>query len=96
MQAQTNHKELLQLILLRQKPKVASQRIVQKVLASQRLKDKYEANTVALLKKEREVVKEVEEVKKTIEKNEKVVKELVQVIKEELSKKLKAKVNITL
>jgi len=46
VQGQINHKDMLQLIVLRQKPKVAAQRIVSKLLGPVKLKEKYEATIV--------------------------------------------------
>jgi hypothetical protein len=71
---------MLQLILLRQKPKVAAQRIVQKLLAPIKLKEKYESTITTLEKKEKDIVKEIEEAKRSIDKDEKLVRELVVVL----------------
>eukprot|EP00347_Sterkiella_histriomuscorum_P024302 403331603 len=96
IQAQFNHKDLLQLLLIRQKPKVAAQRIVSKLMLPIKLKEKYESTIVMIEKKEKELVKEIEQAKKSIEKDDKIVKELVEIIQKDLSEKLKANVRVSL
>ena len=69
-----NHKDTLNLLLVRSKPRycffikityrVASQRIVQRLLTGPKLCEKYKDSIVASEKKERELIKEIEMVKK--------------------------------
>ncbi len=94
--AELNSKDNLQLLLIRQKPKIAAQRVVVKLLGPVKLKDKYQSEISSLQKKEKEQVKEVEQIKKQLDEGEKQVRELVQEIQSELSAKLKATVKITL
>ncbi|CDW76193.1 UNKNOWN [Stylonychia lemnae] len=91
-----NHKDILQLIVLRQKPKIAASRIVQKLQGPIKLKEKYETNIVNIDKKEKELVKEIEQLKKTIESDSKSVNDLVAILQKDLSEKLKANVRVSL
>ena len=84
-----NHKDTLYLLLLRSKPKQASQRVVQKLLTFPKLVEKYKDQILGLEKRDRELQKEVIDVKKQVEDGEKRVRDMAQVIQSELTNKIK-------
>ena len=57
------HKDTLNMLLLRAKPKVAAQRVVTKLLGYPRLCDKYREAARACEKKEKEMAKEIQNTK---------------------------------
>jgi len=75
---------------------VAAQRIVNRLLRTQKLKEKYERTIQQLEKKNKEMKPEIESLQKTLTENEQAVKESVATVEAELSKKLNAKVRVAL
>ena len=73
-------KDLLQLVMVRMKPKEAVRRIVQKVMTPIKLKEKYEQVIINMERKEKEGKKEEIEVRKQVEEWEKMVREMVAVV----------------
>lgn len=64
IQSILNNKDTLNLLLLRQKPRVASQRIVSRLLQYPRLSEKYRETITGLEKREKEIRKEIEQSRK--------------------------------
>ena len=101
-----NHKDILNLLFMRAKPKycyyilnlyrIASQRIVSRLLNYTKLCDKHRDAITSSERKERELLKEIEQVRKQIDEGEKRVRELTLVIQSELSTKLNAVVKVSL
>ena len=88
--------ELSQMLVIRQKPKVAVDRIVQRVRAPLRLKEKQEERVIQIEKKVREWQKEVDPMKKSIRENEEKVKGMVESVERELARKVKTEVRVSL